>query len=518
MISTAAFNLLRDFVRRSGVAAEIEELLRPTDSGRPRTLSVETLLTAIIATQGRGTALHLTKVHETLTKELPVSLRRELGITGPGGDLTVRQVRYLFSAIAAVMAAPHGAYGPVRDASDDRAQEWIDRLLEATFPVGGERTGSFAVDGSAIDSPSRPGRDRDARWGHRTKTHQNRFRKVYGYQLVALTEVPAIPGDDGGSLPMLTSRISLVPANGDQIAPTLDALVRLRSCGVPVKEVLSDRGFSFSVPEKWAYPLRALGIDQVLDVHPADHGAKDYDGLLMIDGWPHCPAMPGHLRTIRKPNVLTVSPLPRDATAKDIAKQQRRIARIEAFKEAIADREKWAFSRFSTAPADPKTGKKGSERYQCPAQAGKVQCARCPLSQLLPDAPVVENPPPAATAPRACRQTTVSIPMTVTPKLRQKERWGSPEWVASYRRRSRIEAIFGILKTAGSGNLRRGHIQVRGRVKITLMLTALILSANITAVRRWASETNHVKDELAARPLPEVSFEEVPTIEAPPGG
>jgi hypothetical protein len=48
--------------------------------------------------------------------------------------------------------------------------------------------------------------------------------------------------------------------------------------------------------------------------------------------------------------------------------------------------------------------------------------------------------------PTACQQRTISVPLTVTPKVRQKERWGSPAWVASYKRRTRVEGGFGLLK------------------------------------------------------------------------
>jgi hypothetical protein len=59
------------------------------------------------------------------------------------------------------------------------------------------------------------------------------------------------------------------------------------------------------------------------------------------------------------------------------------------------------------------------------------------------DLPRVLNPPAEPGLPDACKQRKISVPMTVIPKLRQREQWGTPPWVASFNRRSRVEASFG---------------------------------------------------------------------------
>jgi hypothetical protein len=46
--------------------------------------------------------------------------------------------------------------------------------------------------------------------------------------------------------------------------------------------------------------------------------------------------------------------------------------------------------------------------------------------------------------------------MTVSPKLRQRTRWGTPAWVISYNRRSRVEGGFELLKNDTTGNVKRG--------------------------------------------------------------
>lgn len=42
----------------------------------------------------------------------------------------------------------------------------------------------------------------------------------------------------------------------------------------------------------------------------------------------------------------------------------------------------------------------------------------------------------------------------------QRERWGSPAWVESFSRRSRVEGTFGLLKNSKTGNVKRGWTPV----------------------------------------------------------
>jgi len=55
------------WVDRSGVAPEIEALLRPTKRGRPRQLSVRALLVGIKLAVDTAKTACLTEVHEVLT-------------------------------------------------------------------------------------------------------------------------------------------------------------------------------------------------------------------------------------------------------------------------------------------------------------------------------------------------------------------------------------------------------------------------------------------------------------------
>lgn len=140
--------------------------------------------------------------------------------------------------------------------------------------------------------------DPDARWGYRTKTFDNKTSMCFGYQMIAFTRVGAV-GQEGRE-PLLTKRIVVVAANAAMAEPSIDALDRMAAGGRPVAEVIVDRGFSNYTPEHWAYYLRDRGIEQVLDLTENDCGATDFNGVPMIAGWPHCPAMPAELEEIRR--------------------------------------------------------------------------------------------------------------------------------------------------------------------------------------------------------------------------
>ena len=102
------------------------------------------------------------------------------------------------------------------------------------------------------------------------------------------------------------------------------------------------------------------------------------------------------------------------------------------------------------------------------------------------DLPRVPNPPAEPDIPAACKQRTISIPMTVSPKLRQRTRWGTPPWMISFNRRSRLEASFGLLKNESTGNVKRGWTRQVGIIKTTLPLAAAVTASNLRQLLTWS--------------------------------
>jgi hypothetical protein len=131
---------------------------------------------------------------------------------------------------------------------------------------------------------------------------------------------------------------------------------------------------------------------------------------------------------------------------------------------------------------------RGAERFECPADAGQIRCPLKPMSQLLPTTLPAAAPHPGTRSP-LCAARTVTIPETVEAKLRQRDYWGSENWLSAAARQSRVEGSFGITKDASKENLRRGTYRVTGLVPTTIVVTICAAAANLRIARGWA-ETN----------------------------
>ena len=122
---------------------------------------------------------------------------------------------------------------------------------------------------------------------------------------------------------------------------------------------------------------------------------------------------------------VKIAPLRKQASIEERQAHEKATKELADFKAANAERAIYACETHANANEGARDPEK--TRLICPAQAGKVRCTSCPMSMRLPDdRPVVVDPPELATAPKACRQKTVTIPGWVTSKLRQRHTWGTP--------------------------------------------------------------------------------------------
>ena len=562
MIRRCEFARALELVHRSGVHDELEALLRPSGKGgRPRQLGVDVFLAGLLCTVAEKKTLALSLLHELLTRDLARSYQVALGIRKGTLAITIRQVRYLLEAIEAELAFTEDRAPELSEADREERkaalQAIFDHLLAATMPAHLAPTGADALDDSGIDSaargkrrPKTPGTvapagasassgeaepaevelngrevadevlakvteeagysfDVDARWGYRTRTYDYRTNKLFGFKLVSLTRLA--PQDSKADLPLLVERISLVPANASTVAPALGLIDSLLESGTSVTELADDRDFSYALPEHWADELRARHMEQICDLHQNDRGAHDLEGVQMIDGWPHCPMTPRRLEVIPRPAQLSVPKLKKNATASERAEHAAKVRELEEFRAAIAERKTWAFRRTRGADAN------GTERFECPAQAGQLVCVNCPISQFLPPGtPKVENPPEKSTAPKACTQRTIGVSGDVMPKIRQRHYWGSDAWIAAYVRRSRVEGAFGNIKSSKTENVRRGWTHVVGLVKTGLMVVIAQAAANLRCLRAWAARTGDRTDPLTHLDPEDHGLEEIDPAAASP--
>ena len=550
MIRLCEYRLVAGAIQRSGVAREIEQLLSPEGKGRPRGLSVEVFLAGAVLTASRSLPLTFTNIHATLTRELSRSLQSAIGVrvkddpTSTSRPISIRQVRYLMGAIErrlvySAESAPE-LEDALRDARRKRFESVIDQLIVATIPATYAKTVSIAVDGSGVESFAKSKRrakdvdgaasdalegegdeglsekerskyeyysaDPDARTGYRTRTYDSKSIYNHGYELTAAVGVPRVGGPDIGPKLLLAMRVQ--PSGTSVTAPAISTLEQIQGRGFSIDEVIADRGFSYKKSEDWAEPLRALGLSQVQDIHPADHGPRDANGVLVIDGVPHCERTPEHLRRITRPAQLSVGELRADATEAERLVHARKVAEIQNFNELIAERQQYASVRNQGAPEGARDQAKA--QYICAGRAGKLQCASCPLAADYPEGlPVVVDPPTGPYAPRSCSQATTVVAGAALIKLAQRDYWGSPEWQASYGRRAHVESIFGNLRNPSTQNIRRGFCRVTGLIKTTLMLAFEVMAANLRLVREWTARTGENSDPLH-EPFPEdFGFEEI---------
>jgi len=73
----------------------------------------------------------------------------------------------------------------------------------------------------------------------------------------------------------------------------------------------------------------------------------------------------------------------------------------------------------------------------------------------------------------------------------------SDEWIASYTRRARIEAWFGIVKAHPEGGIRRGWTRHVGLIQTSLMLALTVAAINLRHLVAWARETEHPRRNRA---------------------
>ncbi|WP_311210062.1 MULTISPECIES: transposase [unclassified Aeromicrobium] len=529
-VEAKRFDMTMQYVRRSGVGADVEARVRSGVGGRPRDLEIDVLLAAIILVPQDLNKVHHTKLHRLLTTGLSRTLQKTLNIRSGSHVLSLRQVRYLHNTITdtyetsdavkpVLMATERAArreagmdvdnvtsLTPAEQAERQAALADFQRKILAASTTHIGRGTRLAIDATALDSAAR-GKvrglrcaDPDARWGPRTKAYDNRTKKVFDFHATMGIRTGTVGGVEE---PALVETFFLLPANKKGIEETVAELAYANGLPGGVDEIMVDRAYSYSVAPKWADKLREFCIEQVFDLHPNDHGAKlnVKDGCLMIDGWAHCPSTPNRLKRIARPQTFSPLKLRRNATSKEHADRDRQVADLERFNAEIAERDQYKFEKHGTTSS-------GKTRFKCPARAGKLLCEGCPLSTMLPgDRPAVE-PEDLENLPRACAQETITIDPSAAPKLNQKHYWGSKAWQADYGRRSRAEGTFGFIKTEQNVSTRGWTRQV-GLVKTAFNGILVVAAYNLTTLLRWAKVCGDTRDPLTLIDLTDHGFEEL---------
>jgi hypothetical protein len=474
-VSLSSLARLEAIIDAADVTGPLEAAL-PT-GGRPRQLSVRTLLVGIMLCQADDRPGHLVRVHRALTG-LDVAEQRRLGVNAPWRrgphTLTYRQVERTFGLLVDLLAADAAPGCPSHSLS-----LVVDQLMEASIPERYKQASTaLAIDWTDIETWATPppkgspgaGADPDAAWGHRNggPTTTDLF---YGYYAQAATMV----NEDGGPpVPELARRLLVASCRIDPPAAFVAVLARMHQIGIILGDLLTDSGYAYRLATAWALPLRRMGARLITDLHPTDRGPKGtFAGAIIANGNLHCPATP--------PALLTLGPLPRGADPTAIA----------AHDTATTEAARYKLGRITNHDTD------GYHRVQCPAVAGKLRCPLRPESMSLGlDRPEVLNPPKHP--PRCCTQQTVTVPPEVNAKTAQKHDYPGAAWRTSYNRRSAAERTNATIKDPATTNIGRGWCRLMGLTAITLFLTSTLVVRNTRIIDAYETRTT-ASDQPATR-------------------
>lgn len=448
----------------AGVAACIEVTL-PT-GGRPRQLSVRTLLVGMLMAQADNRPAQLSRVHGALVG-LSTSDQRRLGVVvdwrrGPH-TLTYRQVERTFGLVVDALSvdAP-GAHTPDGGPSEVLSSV-VDALMEASVPDAYKQaSSSLAVDWTDHQSwalaphTNEVGADPDASWGRRASHCIGvKDELFFGYYPQAATMVA---DEAGPAVPELARRLLVTSCHRDPPRAFVPVLERMHGAGITIGDVLADSGYAHRSATAWALPLRRVGARLITDLHPHDRGPQGtHGGAIIANGNLFCPATP--------PALLQLGPLARKATAKDTAAHDLQTAEVVRYK----------LGRITNDDAD------GYHRVGCPAVAAKVRCPLRPDSMTLgPERPEVLTPPEHP--PTCCSQQSLTVPAEVNAKTAQKHDYPGSAWRHSYARRTAVERTFSTIKDPASTDTTRGWCRLMGLSAITLMLTCAMVVRNARIV------------------------------------
>jgi hypothetical protein len=457
----------------SGLVAFLEDRIAQHKqvSGRPRELSVRTLLVALLLLSQTG-SMHLVRVPGMLNS-LDTATRKRLGVVRQGG-ITRRQVERLYNLIAdALDGSKHAHF-----------DAFCDLLLQATVDPACAETASIAIDGTSVDSWGRRRRrvdaggqvswvssDPDAQW--RRKSQDNPWKRpVFGYDLTVAVTVPEVDGPD---VPLAAKAMRFRGANRGSVAMGRAVVKEVaRQQGV-LGDVIADREYTSTLDGRdFVMPVRALGGEPVFELTQLQLGARGTShGAVMIDGHPFSPSVPPALQ-------LLVPPPPGSMWVD-----------VQAYQQKIAMREKYALVPHGSRKAN------GSQVYQCPAAAGKLFCPLVPSSTpgAFPAALA-----PATTLPGSvCSKKFTTFQATDAP-LSQRDLFGSARWFSSMSRRSRVEGFFGNVKNEACENLRRGTIRVRGLVKTGMLVAFAVASTNLRLADSFAKRAPSTPAKKRGRP------------------
>jgi len=307
-----------------------------------------------------------------------------------------------------VLACPEGC--PFEQVGLD---ELTTLLIQASLPPAFKRPPAVAIDGTDIESHTRPhkkrvdadGRsfwsaDQEARWGHRTATDRRPTEHFLGYEAHLATYAPRVGSEP---IPQVVAGLALRPGIRDRARACLNIVDALP----PFDDLLVDRGYTTAKGSQLAGPLRDRHITVTMDLHKTQRVVRPGPeaGTVWVDGSLYTSALPETHRTLEAPTA--------GMTAAEKARRR----------EAFDAREPYRF-----VPHAKRDTKRGTQRFRGPAVDAhpfKVRCPNTPASMRMPH--TIPTTTCAPGEPCGCGKT-ITIHDSELERDRQHHPWQSTRW------------------------------------------------------------------------------------------
>ncbi|MFF0144481.1 dihydroorotase [Amycolatopsis sulphurea] len=512
-VSDAEVDRARDYIADTGLVGFFTTALakkRRSAAGRPRTITVEALLTGLLLTAVTDRAVLLTGVNLLLHHRITARSRRLLGVadrelTADSVEASYAVVRRLFHAMVELFddsPAPKNRklteeefatrLAPMtlgEQAQRRAARDWVGhRVLVPSLTGLLDVLQDYPAIGSCVDAtpirtnarkPSRQAgttsADPDAGLYLRTAwdkpgTGTGRGKKkvvkeLFGYEATLLVNGATRPVDGRLAPPVLVGGYTLERPGHRPGGAAIDVLKHAAADGWPRGPLAGDRAYNNSEPDTFQLPARALGFPLLFDYRDDQLGIQaEHAGAVQVEGRWHCPHMPAGL-------VDTT----RDFRAERIDE--------DTWRQRLSARR--AYELRPKAHPD----QEGHQRMLCPA-AGTTPAVRCPLkkaSMRFSAKPTVVPAAGLVEPPTVCAQQSVTVPPEAGAKHGQALPFASPEWERAYHTlRNGVEGTNGYLKDPTNANLESaGTRRVRGIAAVHFLVGFQLAASNLRKRTRW---------------------------------
>ncbi len=492
-----------ELVARSGVAEHAEALL-VRSTGRPRSVSVHAVLTALVCLAIEGRALLLTNVTDLLWRRFSDQVRSEIKTAGPPLDrrgflARYRCVRYCFHLLVSTMdpsslpknrrlseeelAERTREMSPAEElGARGRLEEAVNAFIEASLSAMTEAeraalSGAVGLDATCVPLFSRGpsasaglcASDPDGGWYIRQGDHRDiegpagkgLTKIAFALEATICTAAPSEPGQ-ASAAPNLALGVAFERPGIDPAGTGVRVLASVVGRGHLAGPLGADRAYSAARPERFHLPARSLGFTPVMDYRIDQLGVQAQSGgALLIEGAWHCPGTPALLISATK-----------DWRAGTIDR--------ETYEARIAARASYRLKRTEGPDRD------GYERHRCPALGERARLD-CPLrtdrTQARDGRPKVFDVP--AEPAKVCTQTAVTIAPDVGARHRQDLAFGSEEWARVYATlRNTIEGLNGYVKDPAHEALGApARRRIRGIAAQSLLCAILLTAGNARRLR-----------------------------------